>query len=158
MTAASADLRQLAQDLRAATGTPLDMAAAEVVRRAAVRVQASAMQFAPVATGALKNSITIRFDTPTSATIGPGVEYGPYQEFGTGSRGEFPGAPYEIRPKNASALSFTVDGKRVVTQKVVHPGVRAKRYMRRAVKEALEPLTADLAATGALLITKGPNA
>jgi phage gpG-like protein len=158
VTAASANLRSLAADLAHASGQGIEQAAAQVVREYAGKIQDQAMQFAPVKTGALRDSITVSFDSATSATIGPRVPYGPYQEFGTGSRGEFPGSPYLIRPKNAKRLSFVADGKRVVTTQVTHPGVRAKAYMRRAVMSAFGSLADDLARQGALLITRGPNA
>lgn len=155
MTAASADLTALARDLEAASGQGIERAAAEVVREYAGQVQAQAMAYAPVRTGALRDSITVRFDGANSATIAPGVPYGPYQEFGTGTQGEFPSGYYEIRPRNAAALSFVVDGKRVVTRRVKHPGVKPRRYMRRAVEKVLGPMAAELARRGALLITKG---
>ncbi len=97
MTAASADLRSLAADLEQASGMGIDRAAAEVVRAAASGIQGQAQQFAPVRTGALRSSIQVTMTGPTSATIGPTVPYGPYQEFGTGTRGEFPGPMYVIR-------------------------------------------------------------
>lgn len=158
MTAASVDLRSLAADLANAAGIGIDRAAAEVIREAAYDIQDQARQFAPVKTGRLRDSIEVGLDGPFKATIGPHVPYGPYQEFGTGSRGEFPGSSYTIRPRNAAALSFVVDGKRVVTMKVTHPGVRAKRYMRRAVEVEFGPVADQLASRGALLITMGPNA
>lgn len=158
MSAATADLLSLAEDLRYASGQGIEQAAAQVIRRAAGRVQSAAMQFAPVKTGALRDSIHVTFTSATSADIGPTVPYGPYQEFGTGSRGEFPGVPYLIRPRNARTLSFVVDGKRVFASEVKHPGVPAKAYMRRGVVAALEPMTQDLLEQGALLITRGPNA
>jgi phage gpG-like protein len=157
MSAASADLRALAADLAAASGAGIESAAAEVVRDYATDTQRQAMAYAPVKTGALRSSITVRFDGPTTAIIGPQVPYGPYQEFGTATQGEFPGPVYEIRPKNAAALSFVVDGRRVVTQRVKHPGVKPKRYMRRAITDVLGPMAAELARRGALLITKGPG-
>jgi hypothetical protein len=157
VTAASADLRQLAADLDQATGMGIERACAEVIRTAAQGIQSQAMAYAPVKTGALRDSIQVSYDGPFKATIGPTVPYGPYQEFGTASRGEFGGSPYVIKPRNAAALSFIVGGKRVVTQRVVHPGVRAKRYMRRAVEVEFGPIAAQLAQAGALLITKGPN-
>lgn len=159
MPAASADLYSLAQDLSAASGQGIERAAAEVVRAVATGIQNDARQYAPVRTGKLRDSITVSFTGPTQATIGPHVPYGPYQEFGTGTRGEFPGPMYVIRPRHAAALSFIAkDGRRVVTQEVKHPGVRPKRYMRRAVQVELAGVADRLAESGALLITQGPNA
>ena len=157
MTAASADLRSLAADLASASGLGIERAAAEVIRDTAYGIQHAAMQYAPVRTGRLRDSIQVSFDGALKATIGPTVPYGPYQEFGTASRGEFGGPVYVIRPRNTAALSFVVGGKRIVTRKVTHPGVRAKRYMRRAVELELGPVAQRLADAGALIITKGPN-
>jgi len=157
MTAASADLTALAQDLASASGLGIERAAAEVIRDAAHGIQSLAMQYAPVKTGALRASIQASFDGALRVTIGPTVAYGPYQEFGTATRGEFPGPAYTIKPRNAAALSFISHGKRVVTMKVTHPGVPAKRYMRRAVEVEFGPVAQRLADAGALIITKGPN-
>jgi HK97 gp10 family phage protein len=158
MTAASADLRSLAADLADASGQGIDRAAAEVIRAAATGIMNQARQFAPVKSGKLRDSIHVTFTGPTQAAIGPAVPYGPYQEFGTATRGEYPGPYYFIRPRNAAALSFIgKDGKRVVTQQVKHPGVKPKRYMRRAVEVELAGVADRLAQQGALIITKGPN-
>ena len=87
--AASADLSALAQDLSVISQTSAAAAAQQVIQQAAQRVQAEAQSLAPVKTGALRDSISIKYPSPTSAIIGPQVSYGVYQEFGTGSRGEF---------------------------------------------------------------------
>lgn len=157
MTAASADLISLARDLSYASGLGIERAAAEVLRDHASNIQNLAMQYAPVKTGALRASIQVTFDGALRVTIGPTVPYGPYQEFGTGTRGDFPTSAYTIRPRNAAALSYVSGGKRVVTMKVTHPGIRARRYMRHAVEVDLGPLADQLARAGALLITEGPN-
>lgn len=158
MPAASADLTSLAADLAAASGQGIERAAAEVIRATATGIANTARQFAPVKTGMLRDSIHVTFTGPTQATIGPAVPYGPYQEFGTATRGEWPGPYYVIRPRHAAALSFIAkDGRRVVTQEVKHPGVKPKRYMRRAVEVELAGVADRLAEAGALLITKGPN-
>lgn len=156
--AASADLTRLAADLAAAANGGMDDAAHEVILMGAVRVQTEAQLRAPVKTGALKASITVTPTGPLSARIGPHVEYGAAQEFGTGARGDFPGTPYPINAKPGGTLSFTVGRQRVFTKRVMHPGVRAKRYMRQGLLAALGPsLSKALADAGALLITKGPN-
>lgn len=61
---------------------------AAVVQKAALDVEATAKAFAPVDTGALRNSIGTDVHGDASsrvvlAVIGPTVEYGPYVEFGT---------------------------------------------------------------------------
>lgn len=158
--AATADLSSLAADLARASGTAMTQAAQQVIRQAALEVQAAAQAAAPVRTGALRQSISIGYPEPLTAVIGPHVDYGAYQEYGTGSRGEFPGSPYPIRPRRpGGVLAFKVNGRTVITRKVMHPGVRAKAYMRRGLAQAFgDRLVQRLADTGALLITKGPNA
>lgn len=66
----------------------VDRRASAVVRKTAFDVEATSKQFAPVDTGALRNSIgTDVYDNrllgAVEAEIGPTVEYGAYVEFGT---------------------------------------------------------------------------
>lgn len=155
--AASADLRSLAADLAWASHEGITQAAAKTVQETAARTQALAVAKAPRKTGELANSIQTQWVDLLTAIIGPTVLYGVFVEFGTGSRGEFPGQPYEIKPVKAEFLVFTVNGKVVHAKKVTHPGIKAEPYMRPAVMEALEPATADLLRRGALIILRGPN-
>lgn len=158
MTAASADLRSLAHDLAYASGDGIEKAAGNVIRETAMAVQSIASARAPRDTGKLSSTITIVWISKLEAVISPTEFYGAFPEFGTGARGEFPGQPYEIKPKKpGGVLVFTVGGRTVYARKVTHPGVRAQPYMRPAAKEALEPFTDKLLAAGALLITKGPR-
>lgn len=158
--AASADLTALARDLANASGIAMVAAAQQVIQSAAVEVQMAAQAAAPVKTGALRDSITISYPEPTTAIIGPKVDYGVYQEFGTGSRGEFGGQPYTIRPKKPGGyLVWKGKNGQVFARKVTHPGVRGKAYMRKGLTRALgDKIVSRLMETGALLITKGPNA
>lgn len=43
--------------------------------------------------------------------------------------------PHLIRPKNAKALRFRVDGKVVYAKVVRHPGTRARPFLDRALRE-----------------------
>lgn len=158
--AASADLSKLAADLSAASGTGIQRAAEQIIQQTAQKVQAEAQTRAPVRSGRLRNSISIKYVNATTALIGPEVDYGVYQEFGTGSRGEFPGTPYTIKSRRPGGyLVFRVGNRKVFTRSVQHPGVRAKAFMRGGLEAALGPnLASRLAQVGALLITKGPNA
>ena len=157
--AAWADLASLANDLSKAEGTGITLAAADIIQQSAQRIQSTAQSLAPIKSGRLRQSISIRYPEPLKAIVGPQVEYGKYQEFGTGTRGEFPTKPYEIRPKGGRKfLSFTVNGKKVVVRRVTHPGVPPRPFMRPAIEQVLGELTTSLADKGALLITKGPNA
>jgi len=53
------------------------------IKNAAFSIEAHAKTLAPVDTGLLRNSIQTQIEGPTKATVGTGVEYAPYQEFGT---------------------------------------------------------------------------
>jgi HK97 gp10 family phage protein len=131
-------------------------AAQQIIQGTAEKVQAEAQSLAPIKSGALRNSITVRYVGALSAVIGPQVNYGVYQEFGTGTRGEFPTASYTITPKKGQYLSFNVNGKKVVTRKVTHPGIPARPYMRPALANVLgDQMAAQMAEKGTLLITKG---
>ena len=159
MSAASADLTKLAQDLASAGNVDIHHSAERLIQQAAQRVQAEAQTKAPVKSGRLRDSISIIYPNRTTAIIGPQVEYGVYQEFGTGERGEFPGTSYQIRPKKGKYLKFKIGSKWVYARLVTHPGVKARRYMRDGLEAALgEELTDKLARSGALLITKGSKA
>lgn len=157
MTAASADLRELAADLAYASGQGIQKSAASLIQETAMKVQQYAAADAPRRTGKLAASIQIRYVDVLSAEISPTVVYGTYQEFGTGTKGEFPGQPYEIRPKAKPFLSFMVNGKRVYARVVHHQGVKAQPFMRPAAVQALDPFAGELIEKGLLLITKGPR-
>jgi HK97 gp10 family phage protein len=157
--AASAEIAQLAKDLSAASGDSIERSAAQLIADGAQRIAAEARALAPVKTGKLQSSIHARWLNPMRVEIGPEVIYGPYQEFGTGSRGEFPGTPYEIKPKKPGGkLVFTKDGKTIVTRRVIHPGVRPQPYMRPAFEKVLKDVMERLASSGSASITRGPNA
>jgi HK97 gp10 family phage protein len=157
--AASVDLQSLAADFAYASNQGMAQAATEVIRQAAQSIQQQAQANAPVRTGRLRDSITIHYTDVFRASIGPTVPYGVFQEYGTGSRGEFGGPMYTIRPKRAGGvLVFTVNGKKVVARVVHHPGIPPHPFMRPAVAQVLgQELTASLAERGALLITQGKN-
>lgn len=149
--AASADLTSLATGF-AKAGSDITQIASTLIKDAATQIQSVSQSLAPVKTGALRSSITITYETSTKAIIGPHVIYGAYQEFGTGSRGEFPTGPYEIRPRNKKYLTFKINGRWVRTKLVKHPGVAAQPYMRPATKQVIDNMAPDLAQQGALKI------
>lgn len=154
--AADVDLATLAADLAAASQTGMQVAAERIIKGAAESVQQEAQSLAPLKTGALRDSITIRYVSALKAVVGPSVEYGVYQEFGTGKRGEFPGHMYTIKPKTKKILSFTVGGKRVFAKVVNHPGIKPHPFMRPALTRSLgKELAASLADAGLLQITRG---
>lgn len=80
----------------AGAGPRIGAVGSAVLRRTAYTIQADAQALAPVDTGALRASIstTIAGDGRSgqmSAEIGPTVEYGVYQEYGTSTQA---GTPY----------------------------------------------------------------
>lgn len=156
-TAVSVDLRNIAANLAYASGTGVELTAANVIRNTAEQIRAKAQALAPVKTGTLRESITIRYDGGLKATVGPEVPYGVYQEFGTGTRGEFPTGMYQIRPKRPDGrLVFKVNGKWVSAKVVNHPGIPPHPYMRPAVTATLgQELAQEMANAGALIVTQG---
>lgn len=155
--AATADLTSLVKNLEAAP-KEAHSRAVELIDKTASKISQVARSKAPIRTGALRESISIKKPKPLTAVIGPEVDYGVYQEFGTASRGEFGGEPYEILPKKGKYLVFTIDGKKIFAKKVKHPGVKAKYYMRGALEMVLKPFIDELAEIGAISIVKGKNA
>lgn len=154
--AATADLTALAQDLTYASQQGYAQAATQVIQQAAQQVQKIAQTLVPVKSGALRDSITIRYPDVLSAEIGPTLNYGTYQEYGTGTRGEFPTGMYQIKPVRARALVFKVSGKKVYAKIVNHPGIRPRPFMRPALVKVLgDQLTEDMLEAGVLAITRG---
>lgn len=87
-----------------------------------------------------------------SATA-PGAEA---QEFGSGIHGER-GAKYPIVPKRKRALRFPIGGSVAsgdagfrFAKKVMHPGVRARRFLQQGVEEGMPNLEEELVAAIAL--------
>ena len=158
MTAASADIAALAANMAAATGMNMTSAVHKIIVSKAEEIKSIAESLAPFKTGKLRASISVTYPSPTTAVIGPGVFYGRYQEFGTGSRGEFPGSTYTITPVKAKTLAFTVGGNKVFTKKVTHPGVKPHPYMRPAFEQALRDFVPELASLGAVSVLRGPRA
>ena len=66
------------------------------VEAACNTIKDAAQGYAPVDTGALRDSITVEIDdsgTTVIGKVGPHVDYAEYVEYGTGQRGD-PSAPY----------------------------------------------------------------
>lgn len=104
----------------------------DMVRRG-ILVQNRARQLAPVDTGRLRSSIHV--DSPAvrgrrvGVRVGTNVEYALHMEFGTRSG-------YTITPQRARVLRFRSGGRTVFTRRVVHPGVRARPFLRPALRAA----------------------
>ena len=60
-------------------------------------------------------------------------------EFGSGQYGGH--GPYAITPNSAEKLAFMIDGRPIIVDYVVHPGVRGKRFMQRAVQERSDEIS-----------------
>lgn len=81
------DVARLTAELNTAAGR-IGARAAQVVRKTALDIEATAKQLAPVDTGALRASIGTDFEgdgrhSSMSAEIGPTVHYAPHLEYGT---------------------------------------------------------------------------
>lgn len=62
-------------------------------------------------------------------------------EYGSGQYGTT--GPYRITPNGSHPLAFVVDGRPIFVEFVVHPGVRGKRFMQRAIREHADQVTQD---------------
>lgn len=157
--AAYADLTQLSQNFAAASGQSFYASAHKLVNSYAQQIASTAQAYAPVRTGALRDSISVKHLSGLTAVIGPNVPYGTYQEFGTGTRGEFGGSVYIIKPRSpGGVLVFNVNGKRVVAREVHHPGIRPHPYMRPAFERVVTPFGQSLAELGGSYVKYGPHA
>lgn len=61
----------------------IEKALSQLVRKTAFSIEARAKTLCAVDTGRLRNSITTEIKSPTKATVGTNVIYGPYVEHGT---------------------------------------------------------------------------
>ena len=150
------DLTDLSKDLSEISElTPAEITE-NIFRDIGPEIVELAKQKAPVDTGKLRDSITHEV-SEGRLTISVGAQYGMFQEFGTASRGEFPGQPYKIRPKNGKYLKFKVGKRTVYAKEVTHPGVYPQPYLRPAVLDSLGDLFGKLAERGQAQILKGPR-
>lgn len=149
MPAVYADISALSQSLALASGSKVNVAVAGAIRVAAGQIQTEAQEKAPKKTGALASSISVSFHGPLTAIIGPGVDYGVYQEFGTHG-------PYEIHPKKpGGVLVFEINGTVVRTKKVIHPGLKPRPFMRPAAQDVIGKLTDRIGGIGVNMIVEG---
>lgn len=152
--AAYADLTKLVRDLNNASKSS-NNAGDQIMDQAADQINERMKTYAPKRSGRLYQSIRVT-KTPGSWTIGPvDVSYAVYQEFGTGTRGEFGGQMYTIRPKGGGSLHFKINGRWVSTKEVHHPGIPAHPYARPAAKEVMDGLAGKFGDMGVNLIIKG---
>lgn len=99
---------------------------------------------APVDTGRLRSSGRIEysgfFTFRPKATIVFDVDYA--EAVHNGAR------PHIIRPKNAKALRFRINGRVVYARVVHHPGTKGKPFLDRALREVLRPAGWDVHPNG----------
>ena len=150
------DIKNLVKDLSEISELSTDEITKNVLHDIGGKIVELAKKKAPIDTGKLKSSISYSVNGD-QLVIEVKAPYGMYQEFGTASRGEFPGQPYKIKPKKGKYLVFRVNGRKVYAKEVTHPGVAAQPYLRPAVTEALGPLFDKLAENGQAMILKGPK-
>ena len=150
------DVKELAEDLTEISDMTANQITENILNELGTKIEAQAKENAPFKSGRLRDSITHEVGDG-KLTVSVGVEYGRYQEFGTGSRSEFGGSSYKIRPKNKKFLKFKVNGKTVFAKEVTHPGVHPQPFLRPAVTEVMGDLYDKLAERGQALILKGPK-
>lgn len=150
------DITALVRDLKQVSELTTEQITENVLQDIGKEITINAQQRAPVKTGKLRQSIHY-FVRGGTLTIDASAEYAPFIEFGTGSRGEFPGKPYVIKPKKGKYLVFKAGGKTIYTKQVTHPGIAAQPYLRPAAIDVMGPLLDKLAERGQALIVKGPN-
>jgi hypothetical protein len=107
-----------------------------VLRLRAPQVLNRARILAPVDTGRLRSSGEIVYSSffgfRPKATIVFRVDYAEAVHNGT--------RPHIIRPRNAQALRFRINGRIVYAKVVMHPGTRGKPFLDRAVREVMGAL------------------
>lgn len=123
-TPASADLSRLAEALRK-TAEASEITTHDVLVQSANHIQTEMIARAPVKSGHLRNNIVVKVETG-KVTIGPDPERVPYHYYvSAGTK------PHTIYPKKeGGVLVFTVNGQKVFTRKVNHPGTKPNHYIR----------------------------
>jgi len=103
-------------------------------RKVAEEAYVHALDFVPVRTGRLRESIHIETHGKEYHVVAGSriAYYAPYVEFGT--------RPHIIRPVRARALRFEVRGEVVFAKYVHHPGSSPQYFMRRAFERTLSEI------------------
>ncbi len=97
--------------------------------RIAIQLQNALRIASPVDTGRLRGSIKVKPADDLKGLFVSMVSYGKEVEFGTN--------PHVIEPKSKQALAFKVDGKQVITKRVMHPGTRPNPFIRTTLRTQL---------------------
>lgn len=119
-------------------------------------VETEARQFAPSKTGTMRALIHAKptpvvTETEVKTTVQGGIGYTPYQEFGTGPKGAASGylpasaysGPYVIEPGPGKRALYWKGAAHPV-KRVVHYGVKAKKFFKRAVDKMRPRMRAAL--------------
>lgn len=158
----TADVSRLAEDFAKAAGVSYPQAMQKILEDATWQIQTLAQQYAPVRTGELRDTITREVEMDgqqVSAYVIATAPYALYQEFGTGSRGEFPGTSYTIRPRPPNThLKFkTSDGRTVFAKEVNHPGIPPRPFMRPAAERYFGPIMEELGNAAVVTLVDTPS-
>lgn len=157
-TVGTVQLSALAQDLADASGQKFRDVAGQLVQSAVEQTVTYAQAYAPRRTGRLQSSFGTEVNGLTG-TVYNTAPYARYDEFGTGTRGEFPGRPIVITPKRAKYLRFTTkDGRVVFAKRVVNPGMAPRPFMRPALERIALPFANNIGNAAVASIVQGPNA
>lgn len=155
------DVTQLAQDLTDTVGGSFEANARALVHSAINQIQTLATAYAPVRTGALRGSITsYTTDKGLTGIVEADQLYASYLEFGTGTRGEFPGQMIIIRPRTPGGVLRFVgkDGKVHFSKEVRSPGMAPRPFLRPALERVVPSLAEGLAHAAVASVVHGPKA
>lgn len=155
-TVTKVDITNLVHDLSEISELSSAQITENILNDFGQRIVEEAKVLVPVKSGTLKESISYQVNGP-ELEVDASAEYADFVEFGTASRGEYPGKPYPITPKKGKYLKFTINGRTVYSKKVMHPGISAQPYLRPAAIKATEELFPKLLDLGQVLIVKGPK-
>lgn len=154
------DLTNLAKDLTVAVGGSVRANTKTLVASVTAQTEHLARAYAPVDTGQLRGSISsYTVNGGMGGVVTASSAHASFVEFGTGTRGEFPGQVIIIRPRNGKYLRWTdKSGKVHFARQVRSPGMAPRPFMRPALERAVIPLAQGLGDIAVLSIVKGPNA
>jgi hypothetical protein len=101
------------------------------IKKSALKIQSLSQRSAPADTGALRQSITSRFE-PLRGIVQAGAKYAIYVHQGT--------RPHDIFPVRKRALANVRKGQ-FFGKHVKHPGTKANPFMMRSVTQAMPQIT-----------------
>lgn len=119
-----ADISKLAEALKQ-TASQSGVTTQQVLIQSANHILAEMEAKVPVKTGNLRHSLSIKVEGNSRVIIGPDptmAPYGGYVEFGTKAHTIVPKTPHGV-------LVFYINGKKIVTRKVNHPGTKPQPYV-----------------------------